>query len=162
MAGEHSARATRALRKLGELDPAFAALALWCAHRDGETGGPAARTDGATIWYGPAFAALPLHEQVGLAAHHVLHVAFRHAPRAAAMWERFGDGFDAELYNLATDAIVNETLGLAGYALPRPCATLTGLVEAALGERTTPEAAVGRWDAEALYLRLAARPAGGR
>jgi predicted metal-dependent peptidase len=171
---DHSERATRALRKLGEADPAFAALALWCAHRDADAaaaeawarteGGaaepPLAWTDGATIRYGPGFAELPLHEQVGLAAHQILHVAFRHAPRAAGMWRRFGAGFDPALFNLATDALVNETLQLAGYALPRPSVSLVELLAEALGEATTPGAAVGRWDAEALYLRLAAQRAG--
>nr|MBA3326415.1 hypothetical protein [Paracoccaceae bacterium] len=156
MAGDqrHSTRATRALRALGERDPAFAALALWCRHREGEGAAAAAWTDGATIHYGPGFAALPLHEQVGLAAHQILHVAFRHAPRAAAMWRRFGAGFDDEVFNIATDALVNETLLLAGYALPRPCVTLVGLLHEAFGETLTPEAAVGRADAEALYVLL--------
>lgn len=161
----HSARATRALRALGERDPALGALALWCAHRDGEGGAAAAWTDGATIHYGPGFAALPPHEQVGLAAHQILHVAFRHAPRSAALWRRFGAGFDEDLFNVATDAIVNETLLLAGYALPRPCVTLAGLLADAFGETPAPGQAVGLYDAEALYVRLMRRdgaPAGRR
>lgn len=162
MSASHSARATRALRRLGERDPTLAALALWCGHRDGAAGPSAAWSDSATIWYGPAFEALAAHEQEGLAAHHVLHVAFRHAPRAAGMERRFGPSFDAELFNLAADALVNETLLLAGYALPRPAVALTGLLAEALGETTTAEAAVGRWDVEALYLLLRQRPAGDR
>ena len=80
----HSARATRALRKLSEEDPAFAALALWCTHRDGETGPARARSAGNRITYGAGFDNLSLPEQVGLCAHHILHVAFRHGGRAIA------------------------------------------------------------------------------
>jgi predicted metal-dependent peptidase len=153
----HSARATRALRRLGEDDPAFAALALWCNHRDSEARPLPAWTDGTTIFYGPAFEALPLHEQTGLAAHHVLHVALRHGPRARSLWSRFGDRFDAELFNAAADSIVNETLIRAGQALPRPCIQLTELLREALGE-TAAETALATWDAEKLYIRLAHGP----
>jgi hypothetical protein len=122
----HSTRATRALAHLGEVDPALAVLSLWCGHRDGEG---ATRTMGDTIVYGPGFASLGLAEQVGLAAHHVLHVALRHANRQAGLAERLGPRFDASLYGLAADGIINETLLLAGHGLPRPAVTLTDLLE---------------------------------
>lgn len=150
--GGHSARATVALRRLGELDPGLGALALWCRHRDGE-GALAAWTEGETIRYGPAFAALPAHEQVGLAAHHVLHVAFRHASRAGALGARLGAGFDEDVFNAAADALINEALILAGHALPRPCVTLAPLLATA-GIAASAPAALGRYDAEALYLAL--------
>ncbi|OLS53501.1 vWA domain-containing protein [Rhodovulum sulfidophilum] len=150
----HSRRATRALQKLAEQDPAFAALALWCSHRDSDARADAAWTDGRAIRYGPGFEALSLPEQIGLAAHHILHVAFRHAARMQAMQARFGDRFDAELFNLATDSIVNETLMLTGYILPRPAVRLTGLLKDAAREEMGGEEAVTRYDAERLYLRL--------
>ena len=152
----HSDRARPALGHLGESDPALAALALWCLHRDdpGET-----RTEGETIRYGPGFDLLPLAEQVGLAAHHVLHVALRHGPRQAAMAERLGPGFDPDLYGIAADAIVNETLGLAGHPLPRPCVTLTELLASVGEDAATPTAAVAEWDADRLALRLHRDPA---
>ena len=77
--------AARALAHLGEVDPALAVLSLWCRHPDG-TG--ATRTNGDVITYGPAFDRLGLPEQVGLAAHHVLHVALRHSNRQAGLVER--------------------------------------------------------------------------
>ncbi|WP_243627818.1 VWA-like domain-containing protein [Rhodovulum sp. BSW8] len=150
----HSARATRALQKLAEEDPAFAALALWCTHADSDARPGPAWTDGAAIRYGPAFEALSLPEQIGVAAHHILHVAFRHAPRTRAMYLRFGDRFDEDLFNLATDAIVNETLMLSGFILPRPVVRLTGLLKTAAREDLGADEAVTRYDAERLYLRL--------
>lgn len=150
----HSARATLALQRLAEEDPALGALALWCAHRDADGDGPPASTDGRTIFYGAGFARLPSHEQTGLAAHQILHVAFRHAARARAMFARMGDRFDEEVFALGTDAIVNEALVLAGHALPRPCLELTPLLAETLGERTAPGEALARWDTEALYVRL--------
>jgi hypothetical protein len=108
------------------------ALALWAAHRDlaedpspspcaGE-GSPAASaacdepqqaaavtTDGRTLFYAPAFAALPLREQAGWVAHAVLHVALRHLPRRQALRARVGQ-VDAQLWNLCADAVVQSAL----------------------------------------------------
>jgi predicted metal-dependent peptidase len=150
----HSARATRALQKLAEQDPAFAALALWCTHVDSDAREGPAWTDGTAIRYGPAFEALSLPEQIGLAAHHILHIAFRHAPRARAMYIRFGNRYDEELFNLATDSIVNETLMQTGFILPRPAVRLTGLLKSAAREEMHPEEAITTYDAEKLYVRL--------
>ncbi|MDT8857555.1 VWA-like domain-containing protein [Paracoccaceae bacterium Fryx2] len=149
----HSARATLALRALGETDPALAALALWCDHRDRDDG-PPAETCGSTIRYAPGFDALPPHEQIGLAAHHILHVALRHSQRLGEMQARLGDGFDPALYNIAADAIINEALLLAGYALPRPALTLTGVLQASLGSIVPAAQALAEWDADRLYIRL--------
>ncbi|MEM6940974.1 MAG: VWA-like domain-containing protein [Pseudomonadota bacterium] len=152
----HSSRAASALRALAEADPAIAALSLWCVHRDG----PATRTAGEVITYGPDFEALPPHEQRGLAAHHVLHVALRHSARLNDLERRLGAGFDADLYNLAADAVVNEVLLTADHALPRPAVTLTELLEKALGQEIQAELALAEWDAERLYFALMGRDGG--
>ena len=151
--GHHSDRARPALVRLASDDPALGALALWCAHRD-VPDGPPARTAGTTIFYGPGFANLAAHEQVGLAAHHVLHIALRHGPRMGAMAARLGPGFDEPLYGIAADALINEALLAAHYALPRPALTLRDLLEQALGLPFTPDS-LAEWDADCLYLRLA-------
>ena len=156
----HSTRATTALRALNEHDPAMAALALWCDHRDRDHG-PAAETTGQTIHYGPEFDTLPRHEQMGLAAHHILHVALRHSPRLAALALRLGDRFDTRLWQIAADAIVNETLLAAGYAIPRPALTLTGLLAQALDSTATPRQALADWDVDRLYHRLRDATPGG-
>jgi predicted metal-dependent peptidase len=147
----HSTRASPALARLTEADPALAVLALWCAHRDaaGDT-----RTAGDTILYGADFAALDTPRQVGVAAHHVLHVALRHAGRMAAMGDRLGPRFDPALYGLAADAIVNETLVLAGHALPRPFICLTELLRRAGLPAQSPRAALSDWDSDRLALAL--------
>lgn len=160
----HSRRAARALRKLSETDPAIAALALWCRHRDagGDADGSGtgdavpASSDGTTIFYRPRFEALTLHEQMGICAHHVLHIAFRHAARARALGQRFGEAFDPEAYNAAADAVLNEALILAGHALPRPAVLASELLQELAGERLRPEEAVARYDADRLYTRLMA------
>lgn len=146
-----STRASRALAYLGEVDPALAVLSLWCRHRDGE--GDSA-TCGDTISYGPEVEALGLPEQVGLVAHHVLHVALRHSDRQAALAERLGDGFDAELFGLAADGIINETLILAGHAIPRPAVLLTELLAAAGIPAKSAVEALERWDADRLAMAL--------
>lgn len=150
MNAHHSIRAGRALRALAEADPAIAALSLWCAHRDGAQ----TETIGETITYGPAFANMPLHEQMGLAAHHVLHVALRHSARAGALQTRLGDGFDADLFNLAADALINEAVLSGDHVLPRPAVLATDLIKHALDIETTAAEALADWDAERLYFAL--------
>jgi hypothetical protein len=155
MAAGHSRRAVRALARLAETDPALASLALWCRHRDDEAVA-LAESDADTVRYGPDFERLTLAHQAGVAAHHILHVAFRHAPRSASLAARLGGAFDAEMFNIAADAIVNEALQAAGYVLPRPFVTLGGLLQKAFGVADAGRDALARLDAERLYLRLAA------
>lgn len=150
-----SARAAQAIAHLGEVDAALAVLALWCRHRDG-TGATA--TSGETISYGPGFDLLGLPEQVGLVAHHVLHVALRHSARSAGLAERLGDAFDPALFTLAADAIINETLTLAGHAIPRPSVLLTELLAEAGMPEPSPVAALERWDADRLAMALHSDP----
>ncbi|MEW9920151.1 VWA-like domain-containing protein [Marimonas sp. MJW-29] len=155
-AARHSGRAAPALRALAEADPAIAALSLWCRHRDGaET-----RTDGETISYGADFAALMPHEQMGLAAHHILHVALRHPARLAGLAQRLGKGFDPELYNLAADAVVNEALLQADHALPRPAVRLSELLAQTLGKEVAAQEALAEWDVERLYFALSKAESG--
>lgn len=147
----HSARAAQAIAHLGEVDATLAVLALWCRHRDGT--GPT-KTEGETIVYGPGFDLMGLPEQVGLVAHHVLHVALRHSARSAGLAERLGDAFDPALFTLAADAIINETLTLAGHAIPRPSVLLTELLAQAGMPAPSAVAALERWDADRLAMAL--------
>lgn len=150
-----SQRAARALAQLGEVDAALAVLSLWCIHRDGSG---ATRTTGDVISYGAAFDPLGLPEQVGVVAHHVLHVALRHSARAAGLAERLGADFDPMLYGLAADGIINETLILAGHAIPRPAVILTDLLKVADLPAGSGVAALENWDADRLAMALHAAP----
>ena len=147
----HSRRATRALQKLTEVDPAIAALALWCRHLDADVDGPPAISDHVSIRYLPGFERLDLDRQMGVCAHHVLHVAFRHAARSKALSMRFGAEYRPAHFTLAADALINETLVLAGHVLPRPFVRARDLPG---NPASSPEDAVGNWDAERLYLAL--------
>jgi predicted metal-dependent peptidase len=106
------------------------------------------------IRYGPGFSDVPLHEQMGLVGHHILHAALGHSYRKAAMEARMPDRFDPVIWGLAADAIVNEALLAADYALPRPAVTLTGLLSAVTGITTPPIEALAAWDVDRLYIRL--------
>jgi len=163
----HSQRATLALQKLATFDPAFASLSLWCEHRDTVTAEidvdgksvtvdfahALAWTNGRTIHYSADYGALSLDEQVGVAAHEIMHVAFRHVSRGKKLYQRFGDKYDPFVFNVATDAIINQTLLLAGYTLPKGV-VLVELLEEVFDEKVLPQDAVGKWDGEALYVRL--------
>lgn len=151
----HSQRARSALAHLGEVDPALAVLALWCRHRDclGQT-----RTQVNTIFYGPSFMSFGVAEQVGLLAHHVLHVALRHSDRQAALAERLGDSFDPVLFGLAADGLINETLILAGHAVPRPAVLVTELLDAIGSPAKSSVEALSEWDADRLAIALHSDP----
>ena len=95
-----------------------------------------------------------MHEQIGLAAHHILHVALRHSARAAALAARLGGEFDAQLFNLAADALINEAVLAGDHALPRPVVLATDLIKQALRQETSASEALGEWDVERLYFAV--------
>ena len=110
--------------------------------------------DGLTIWYGAAFERRPLAEQTALVAHQVLHVALRHVPRERELRGVLGD-VDGELFNLCADAIVNTALShLDWLELPPRSVLLDELLERLLGERTSADTALLRWDTESLYRAI--------
>ncbi|MCY4179306.1 MAG: VWA-like domain-containing protein [Litoreibacter sp.] len=152
----HSARAQRALALLPEIDPAIAMLGLWCSFRDSPE---RTATEGEVIRVGPEFPRLPISEQTGLIAHHILHVALRHSARRSEAQQRYGAGFRAESYDLACDALVNEALLKGGHALPRP-AVRAGDIVALLPPNQRPENVLSEWDCDRLYAAIAAQSPG--
>ncbi len=156
---KHSTRVQAALAHLPEIDPAIAALALWCTYRDVD--GPTS-TEGDIIHVGPEFPLLPMSEQTGLIAHHVLHVALRHSARRGTARERYGARFRPDTYDLACDALVNEALLQGGHALPRPAVRASDIV-ALLPKQERPKNVLAAWDSDKLYAVLVetSRRAGG-
>lgn len=175
MQNTHSKRATVALRKLSEFDPAMASLSLWAHHRD--TNGTdvtaatidaegnvetfrkkvefaPAYTNGSIVWYGTKFATWTLEEKMAVCAHEIMHISLRHVTRGKKLAQRLGNLYDAEVFNIATDAIINETLRLVGYQLPGNVVFLVELFEKTFGEKIKAEDAIGQWDAEKLYMRI--------
>lgn len=64
---------------------------------------PTAGTDGETIYYNPKYLeSLSVEEQTFIFAHEVCHIAFNHILRS--------EGKDHELWNIATDGIINQFL----------------------------------------------------
>jgi hypothetical protein len=106
---------------------------------------------GDTIVYGPGFDVAGPGRTGG--AGRASRPARGAAPRepAGGLAERLGPRFDASLYGLAADGIINETLLLAGHGLPRPAVTLTDLLEEIGRPAKSPVDGAGR---------LGRRPAG--
>ncbi|MFL9824011.1 DUF2201 family putative metallopeptidase [Rhodoplanes sp. SY1] len=149
-------RGTRAIQRMVEFAPSTGGLALWVRHHDlpADSAAPIVHTDGDAVFYGAAFAGLPLARQTGLVAHEVLHIALRHAQRYVDLQRLVGD-VDLELFTICADAIVNSTLDhLAWLELPPGAVTLDRLLERALGEKLTVEAALLAWDVERLYREI--------
>ena len=151
MAGR-SHRAARALAHLPETDPSLAALALWCETKDGDEIHTYTSQD--SIHIGSGFESLPLHEQIGLLGHHVLHVALRHEARALSMQARFGAAFDAAGFNLCADALINSCLIASEHALPRPAVTLTDVLDLTTHDTPAQQLEFSAWDVETLYIAL--------
>ena len=64
---------------------------------------PTAGTDGETIYYNPKYLeSLSVEEQTFIFAHEVCHIAFNHILRS--------EGKDSELWNIATDGVINQFL----------------------------------------------------
>ena len=93
---------------------------------------PTAGTDGETIYYNPKYLeSLSVEEQTFIFAHEVCHIAFNHILRS--------EGKDPELWNIATDGVINQFLKRDGLKMA------TGGVDMA-------EAI--NYDAEHLYEKL--------
>ena len=171
----HSQRATAALQRLVEVDPVFGSLSLWCRHRDAtpemiELFHPSddgqiksieisydiapAYTDGRTIFYGRKFEEWNLDQQMAVCAHEILHIAFCHIPRGKALSDRLGPRYSPLLFNITTDALINETLAQADYNLPEPCVRLAPILKKILGSKRTPIDALAEFDAEKLYVKI--------
>jgi len=167
----HDHRGVRAVQRMVEYAPSTGGLALWVRHRDvsfsdlardDRRSAPAVMTDGNTIFYGEAFASLPLEEQTGLVAHEVLHIALRHPQRALDLQRLTGD-VDPDLFNICADAIVNSTLGHLGWLrLPPTSVFLETLLAQTLGLKQDATTALLAWDVERLYRAIDDRRLGAR
>lgn len=93
---------------------------------------PTAGTDGETIYYNPKYLeSLSVEEQTFIFAHEVCHIAFNHILRS--------EGKNPELWNIATDGVINQFLKRDGLKM-------------ALGGIDMAEAI--NYDAEQLYDKL--------
>ena len=93
---------------------------------------PTAGTDGETIYYNPKYLeSLSVEEQTFIFAHVVCHIAFNHILRS--------EGKDPELWNVATDGVINQFLKRDGLKM-------------AMGGVDMAEAI--NYDAEQLYDKL--------
>ena len=154
--GLYCHRGTRAIQTLVEFAPSSGGLALWMRHLDVDHAeAPSiAANDGATVYYGPAFASLPHSMQTGLVAHQVLHVALRHPQRLLELRRLVGE-VDDELFNVCADAIVNSSLShLSWLELPPGSVLLEDLLFATLNIRQSVEKSLLEWDLERLYRAL--------
>jgi predicted metal-dependent peptidase len=128
-------RQAAAVGRLIEKSPGFASLVLWIAFVDAPASDPLcaeahAWTDGQRIYLAPSFVDLPANQQVGLAAHEILHLALRHVQRAQDRRARDA-AFDWRLANVAMDALVNEHLSghAAWLAMPGNPPVLSTLLD---------------------------------
>ena len=93
---------------------------------------PTAGTDGETIYYNPKYLEeLSVEEQTFIFAHEVCHIAFNHILRS--------EGKDPELWNIATDGVINQFLKRDGLKMAKGGVVITEAIN---------------YDAEQLYEKL--------
>ena len=136
----------RAMRYAVTQSPGFAAIALWCPWKIDNKADCIACTNGKTIRFGQRFFTdyTPL-EQSSILVHEILHVALRHIPRMKK------GRFDNFVWNIATDALINETIGnMHWLKLPDDGVRLDKLLTAKELHETPPH----QWTSESLYAYL--------
>ena len=93
---------------------------------------PTAGTDGETIYYNPEYLeSLSVEEQTFVFAHEVCHIAFNHILRS--------EGKDPELWNIATDGVINQFLKRDGLKIAKGGVDIAEAID---------------YDAEQLYEKL--------
>lgn len=164
---EPGCRARPSLSLAIENSPAFAAVALWVRHENGDKdetpdGVPTiAWTNSRKIVYNPGFAKIPLREQAGVTVHEIMHVVLMHPQRAMKM-ARVTPGFLPRLFNIAADCLINESiLKQRWMALPEYGWTLTKVLAdhtawcKQIGKPAPKHPPLDKWSVEDLYRFLA-------
>ena len=96
-------------RKMLVKYPFFGSVVAGVDYKEDSTE-PTAATDGKVIYYNPEFLnSISKEEQTFVFAHEVCHIAFNHILRS--------EGKDEDLWNVATDAVINQFLKRDGAAL---------------------------------------------
>lgn len=145
-----SLRVRRAVTK----DIGLAGVMLYVPVIIEETGIAPAWTDGAKMYFSPAFFEFSEEEQVGVCIHECLHVVFRHVQRGLAICEREGSAYRPELWNMACDAVINHSIAqLPWTRLPQHAIELTRL----LGSDLLKAKPAPLWTSEQIYDELKAR-----
>lgn len=104
--------------------PGLASLALWCSFADTDEN-VIAYTDGKTIFAGADYEKREPKERRFICLHEILHIALCHPSRSVELEKRELHNFNAPLFNIAADAIINGSLEkLTGLQIPPDACTL--------------------------------------
>jgi len=144
------------LRDAIEVMPGLGGVALWVKFLDSDDPELIACTDGVHVEAGPGYETYDDAERRFIILHELLHVALAHPARGREM-ERRTEDFDAQLYNVACDAIINAALdGVRGVHITDGAVTLGELLSPLdyWKKDDSPAEAVRRWSSEALYHLL--------
>jgi len=132
-------------------DVGLAGILLYVPAHIVDQPGRVAWTDGTRMFFAGEYFAYKPEEQVAIAIHEALHVAFRHVQRGEALQLREGPAFQPELWNIACDVIVNQSIRIChwcklpeGFWLPEDC----------LSQDELKARPAQLWTAEELYHAL--------
>ena len=113
-------------------------------------------TNGDRIFFGDLFFSLERPFQCGILLHEMFHIVFRHVTRGR---KRFG-----KLWNIATDAIINNSIGLKSQQSLRPfihwyvddeiCVTMESLFDSVNAPAEIRARSFSEWTSEQLYEML--------
>lgn len=87
----------------------IAALALLQVHRGDPNTDAIAYASKDGCFYGPRFVAMNRHQQAFVVGHETLHRVLGHIEAGAILYKREGSTFMGQVFNIACDAVINET-----------------------------------------------------
>ena len=138
-------------------DPTLHGILTFVQHEVVKEGHPmfntVAYTNGDKIFFGDLFFSLEKAFQCGVLLHEMFHIVFRHVTRGR---KRFGS-----LWNIATDAIINASIGLKKDQTVRPtipwyiddkiCVTLESVFDEIQAPSDVRQKNLSEWTSESLY-----------
>lgn len=109
-------------------------------------------TDGTRMYFADRYFEYKPEQQVAIAIHEALHVALRHVQRGDALALREGPAFDQTRWNIACDAVINQSIRSCYWcALPGTA----WFPEDCVSKERLAERSAQLWTAEEIYAELA-------
>lgn len=145
---------SRNLRRAVSKDVGLASVLLYVPAVAVDRRDRVAWTDGTRMYFAGRYFEYPPEQQVAIAIHEGLHVAFRHVQRGRKIASRKGAAFAPALWNLACDAVINNAIRVCRWCALPPDARFP---EHCLDRDQLRRRPVELWTADEVYLALRSR-----
>jgi predicted metal-dependent peptidase len=151
----HEETLSRNLRRAVSKDVGLASVLLYVPAVVVDRRDRVAWTDGTRMYFAARYFEYTPEQQVAIAIHEGLHVAFRHAQRGRIVASREGSAFAPALWNLACDAVINNAIRVCRWCMLPPDARFP---EHCLSGDQLRKRPAELWAAEEIYFALRSQP----